>query len=47
MTVRVERDRSVVEIEELADVVHGARDQNAPIASGSFRTAGMISRGDT
>jgi 4-hydroxy-3-polyprenylbenzoate decarboxylase len=30
------------EIERLADVVHGARDIGACIASGSFRTEGMI-----
>lgn len=29
-------------VEQLADVVHGFRDQAAPVSSGSFRTAGMI-----
>lgn len=42
VTIRAECDRSVAQIEALADVVHGTRDQTAPIASGSFRTLGMI-----
>jgi 4-hydroxy-3-polyprenylbenzoate decarboxylase len=33
---------SVKEVEALADVVHDNRDIGAPIASGSFRTAGMV-----
>ena len=42
MTIGIEADRSVDEVESLADVVHGARDIAAPIASGSFRTHGML-----
>jgi 4-hydroxy-3-polyprenylbenzoate decarboxylase len=42
VTIRTECDRSVRQVEELADVVHGSRDQTALIASGSFRTEGMI-----
>lgn len=42
VTIRTECDRSVAEIERLADFVHGARDQAAPISSGSFTTEGMI-----
>ena len=42
MTIGIEADRTVEEVEALADVVHGARDIAAPIASGSFRTAGML-----
>lgn len=42
VTIQTECDRSVPQIAELADVVHGSRDQTAPIASGSFRTEGMI-----
>ncbi|MEM7287879.1 MAG: UbiX family flavin prenyltransferase [Actinomycetota bacterium] len=41
-TIGVETDVSVGEVEELADHVHGSRDIGAPIASGSFRTEGMI-----
>jgi 4-hydroxy-3-polyprenylbenzoate decarboxylase len=33
---------SVKEVEALADVVHDNRDIGAPIASGSFHTAGMV-----
>ncbi len=42
MTVGVETDRTAEEVEALADVVHGSRDIGAPIASGSFRTDGML-----
>lgn len=42
MTIGIETERSVEEVEALADHVHGARDIAAPIASGSFRTAGML-----
>jgi 4-hydroxy-3-polyprenylbenzoate decarboxylase len=42
VTIRTECDRSVAEIERLADFVHGPRDQAAPISSGSFTTDGMI-----
>ena len=41
-TIGVETARTPAEVEALADHVHGARDIGAPIASGSFRTAGMI-----
>ena len=41
-TISVETEFSVSEIEELADEVHSARDIGASIASGSFKTAGMI-----
>ncbi len=42
LNAAVETDRSVREIEALADVVHGHRNIGASIASGSFRTEGMI-----
>ncbi len=42
MTIDVETGRSADEVEALADVVHGSRDIGASIASGSFRTDGMI-----
>jgi 4-hydroxy-3-polyprenylbenzoate decarboxylase len=41
-TLAVETDRTVSEVEVLADHVHGVRDIAAPISSGSFRTAGML-----
>ena len=41
-TIGVETDLTVTEVEALAHHVHGARDIGAPIASGSFRTEGMI-----
>ena len=41
-TIGVETDRSVADVEGLADHVHGARDIAAPISSGSFRTEGML-----
>ena len=41
-TIGVETEYSVSEIEELADEVHSARDIGASIASGSFKTVGMI-----
>ena len=41
-TIGVETDMAVSDVEALADHVHGARDIGAPIASGSFRTQGMI-----
>jgi len=41
-TIAIETDRSVSEVEALADHVHGVRDIAAPTSSGSFRTAGMI-----
>ncbi|MEE3072895.1 MAG: UbiX family flavin prenyltransferase [Actinomycetota bacterium] len=41
-TIGVETEYSVSEIEELANEVHSARDIGASIASGSFKTVGMI-----
>ena len=41
-TIGVETEYSVSEIEILADEVHSARDIGASIASGSFKTSGMI-----
>jgi 4-hydroxy-3-polyprenylbenzoate decarboxylase len=42
VTLAAETDISVESVEERADVVHNSRDIGASIASGSFRTAGMI-----
>ena len=42
MTVQVETPHAVKEVEELADVVHDINNIGASIASGSFRTAGMV-----
>ncbi|MEM9562136.1 MAG: UbiX family flavin prenyltransferase [Actinomycetota bacterium] len=42
MTIGIETPFTVDEVEALADHVHGNRDIAAPIASGSFRTAGML-----
>lgn len=41
-TVAAETDRSVKDVESLADVVYDDRDIGASLASGSFRTAGMV-----
>jgi len=41
-TIGIETEYSVSEIENLANEVHSARDIGATIASGSFKTAGMI-----
>ncbi len=41
-TLTVETDRSVADVEALADHVHSSRDIAAPTSSGSFRTAGML-----
>jgi 4-hydroxy-3-polyprenylbenzoate decarboxylase len=41
-TLTAETDFSVAQVEALADVVHDNRDIGASIASGSFRTAGMV-----
>jgi len=41
-TLVEESDLSVREVEALADVVYDNRDVGAAIASGSFRTAGMV-----
>lgn len=42
LTLATETDLSVGEVEALADEVHGVKNVAAPIASGSFATAGMI-----
>ena len=42
VTLAHETDRKVAEIHALADVVHANRNIGAAVASGSFRTAGMI-----
>lgn len=41
-TIRLETDWKVEDVVALADVVHDFRDIGAPIASGSFRTRGMV-----
>ena len=40
--VEIETSYSVEYVEQLADVVHGIRDQASSISSGSYRTDGMI-----
>ncbi len=42
MTLQVETPHSVQEVEAMADVVHDINNIGASIASGSFRTAGMV-----
>lgn len=42
LTVSQELDLSRADIEALADVVHSVKDIGASVASGSFRSAGMI-----
>lgn len=42
MTLQVETPHSVKEVEKMADVVHDINNVGASIASGSFRTAGMV-----
>jgi polyprenyl P-hydroxybenzoate/phenylacrylic acid decarboxylase-like protein len=42
MTAQQELDLRRTDIEALADVVHNARDIGATIASGSFKSAGMV-----
>ena len=42
MNIAVETEWSAREVEALADVVHSNKDIAAPVASGSFRTDGMI-----
>ena len=41
-TIGIEADRTVAEVEALADVVHPIRDVAAGPASGSFRSMGML-----
>jgi 4-hydroxy-3-polyprenylbenzoate decarboxylase len=42
LNISVETDRRVKDVEALADVVHNVMNISASIASGSFRTEGMI-----
>jgi flavin prenyltransferase len=42
LNISVETDRNVKDVEALADVVHNVMNISASIASGSFRTEGMI-----
>ncbi|ANF57682.1 UbiX family flavin prenyltransferase [Halotalea alkalilenta] len=42
LTLSLETDHKPAEVEALADVVHSSKDIGASIASGSFRTLGMI-----
>jgi 4-hydroxy-3-polyprenylbenzoate decarboxylase len=42
MTIQVETPHSVKDVESMADVVHDINNVGASIASGSFRTAGMV-----
>ena len=42
LTAMQERDMTRADVEALADVVHNPRDIGASIASGSFRTVGMV-----
>lgn len=41
-TLALETDFSLDEVRALADVVHSNKDLAAPVASGSFRTGGMV-----
>jgi 4-hydroxy-3-polyprenylbenzoate decarboxylase len=42
LTISSETDYSLAQVRELADVVHKSENIGAPIASGSFKTIGMI-----
>ena len=42
LTLAYETDRKLAEVQALADVCHPVADIGAPIASGSFRTLGMV-----
>ena len=42
MTIGIESDYSAEQVEALADVVHNPKNIGASIASGSFKTAGMV-----
>ena len=42
LNIGIETDLDVAAVEALADVVHGYKELSATIASGSFRTEGMI-----
>jgi 4-hydroxy-3-polyprenylbenzoate decarboxylase len=42
MTIGIETEYTVEQVEALADVVHNSKNIGASIASGSFKTAGMV-----
>jgi 4-hydroxy-3-polyprenylbenzoate decarboxylase len=42
MTIGIETDYTAEQVEALADVVHNCKNIGASIASGSFKTAGMV-----
>ena len=42
MTITIETDYTAEQVEALADVVHNCKNIGASIASGSFKTAGMV-----
>ena len=42
MTIAIETDYTAEQVEALADVVHNCKNIGASIASGSFKTAGMV-----
>lgn len=42
MTIAIETEYTAEQVEALADVVHNSKNIGASIASGSFKTAGMI-----
>lgn len=42
MTIGIETDYSIDQVEALADEVHSCKNIGASIASGSFKTAGMV-----
>ena len=42
MTIGIETDYAAEQVEALADVVHNCKNIGASIASGSFKTAGMV-----
>jgi flavin prenyltransferase len=42
MTLAYETDRKLADVQALADHFHAVQDLGAPIASGSFKTSGMI-----
>ena len=42
MTIAIETDYTSEQVEALADVVHNCKNIGASIASGSFKTAGMV-----
>ena len=42
MTIGIETEYTAEQVEALADVVHNSKNIGASIASGSFKTAGMV-----